>query len=189
MNWIDGISLGVMGLLMALGAWSGLIKAIFRLLSVVCASFGAWYFTQDLANITSKLIDLSPNVLSFISGIVLFIVILLIVLWIGNFISKVIALTPMGLFDRLAGAFLGLLKASLILIVVLNLILLIPFKGEFGKVIKSSQAIKLLKELDLNPYQVNWANLKNQATQEIQKKVLEQDNPLIPPESNNNFDF
>lgn len=95
----------------------------------------------------------------------------------------------MGLFDRLAGAFLGLLKASLILIVVLNLILLIPFKGEFGKVIKSSQAIKLLKELDLNPYQVNWANLKNQATQEIQKKVLEQDNPLIPPESNNNFDF
>lgn len=189
MNWIDAITLGIIGVLAALGAWSGLIKAIFRLLSVLLASVATWFGTAWISDQLSSSLSISPSTIKLVAGSALFLTTLVSVLILGNIISKLVAMTPMGVTDRIGGALLGILKASIICIVLLNLVLLVPIKGQFGKMVNSSIAISIMKHYELDPFDVNWDQIQEKSIQRIKTSIFDDANPLIPPKDFKKFDF
>ena len=159
MNWIDGFSLGLILFLVITGAWSGLVKSIFRLASVGVASSAAWYGVTPCTHFISKQVEFDPAALKVGVGVVLFIGTLILVLTIGNFLSKLINKTPASTLNRIGGALLGLIKAVLILIVLSNIFLIIPWTGKIGAVVNDSQSIRLIKSLNLHPEKFSWQKL------------------------------
>lgn len=194
MNWIDVTSLAIIGTLAIMGAWSGLIKSIFRLLSVGGACAATWFGTAYITEFVAPSIQTSESTLKLIVGSTLFIITLVLVLLTGKLISKLASMTPIGILDRLGGALLGITKASIILLVLLNLVLLIPIKGNFGKMVDQSIAIRTIKDFRLNPFDLDWEQVKKRGSREVQRKIMETEipldkNPLIPPKDSDKFDF
>ncbi len=190
MNWIDTVSLGLILLLMATGAWAGLIKSIFRLLSIAAASYASWAFSLQVAEYIKPHFEWSPTTIKIAVGSIIFVGTLVVVLLIGNFLSKIIAMTPAGLLDRLGGAGLGLLKASLIILIIGNLLLFIPVKihSGFGIQLEQSKTLSFIKQFELQPDPPDWDKIKNDGLKKLKNEHIGS-KKLIKPSKTKKFDY
>jgi uncharacterized membrane protein required for colicin V production len=158
MNPIDLTSLILLALLGILGFWSGLIKAVFRLLAVVAAVAITWFATNPTAAYLSTWFKDAENTLTISFGILFFLGTLMLVLTIGNVLHDFSQKNNFGTFNRLFGLGLGFFKASLIIYTLLSIYSLIPQEmglndwkndSKAWSIFKTS-APKLLKNLEGN---------------------------------------
>lgn len=135
-----------------LGFKKGLLLEIFGVLAFVLAIIGGFKLMEVGMVYLSEYFDFVDQLLPFISFIIIFLAIILLVNMLGKLLKKAIDLTLLGGFDKFAGAILGLVKwaigVSILLWLVNNFgiellgqnedLALYPFLTELGPRIISS---------------------------------------------------
>jgi len=126
MNYLD-IIIAIILILFAIGGWrNGIIKEAFSLVAFILGIYGALKLSDWVGGLLGKLINVSPEWMSVISFIVVFIALALLISWLGNLISDLFASMNLGLVDKLGGLLFGIAQGFLLVGV---LILLLDFFG------------------------------------------------------------
>ncbi len=126
MNYLD-IIIAIILILFAIGGWrNGIIKEAFSLVAFILGIYGALKLSDWVGGLLGKLINVSPEWMSVISFIVVFIALALLISWLGNLISDLFASMNLGLVDKLGGLLFGIAQGFLLIGV---LILLLDFFG------------------------------------------------------------
>jgi len=129
MTWIDILIVIIMLALILHGIIRGLIKSIFDILGIVIGYLLALNFSGCL------------GIPRFIAFFLVFFISLVIVVIIGRTISKLIHITPLGIFDRILGGILGAVKGFIICFIFLIIIILLQ---KFDKTLYSSSIAPLI---------------------------------------------
>ena len=126
MNYLD-IIIAIILILFAIGGWrNGIIKEAFSLVAFILGIYGALKLSDWVGGLLGKLINVSPEWMSVISFIIVFIALALLISWLGNLISDLFASMNLGLVDKLGGLVFGIAQGFLLVGV---LILLLDFFG------------------------------------------------------------
>jgi len=121
MNWLDLAIVVVVAIGLIKGLFDGLIKQVISLVSLIVAIFFAGKAARPLRDILishdSITHVVSPQVISVICYILVFILIIIVFGWLGNLLNKAIT-SPMScinyILGGLSGCFLSLLSLSLL---------------------------------------------------------------------------
>lgn len=156
------IVLGIFGLYLifqvVIGYRRGLMRSMLNLaswiLTFAIAYEGASYFKniviQNVPQIQGTIV--TDQVAYMISYIILMIVCKMIFSIIVRFINKISRIPGVGFINRVAGAVLGLIKGSLIIMVLIFFISLMPYIGmqtEYDQIIGGSELMQTM--VDTNP--------------------------------------
>lgn len=111
---IDLLFLGMMMLAVFNGFRNGLIVALFSIIGWIVGLYAAFKFSYLAAEYLDSIIDVSPRMLSVISFIAVFGVVMLLVSLGAKIIEKTVELTMLGWLNRLGGIFFYVLLYTLI---------------------------------------------------------------------------
>ncbi len=104
------------------GYKKGIIIEIATLAALVLGIYAALFFSGYTANLLTGSFNISTEYLNIIAFIVTFIGVLIVVMFIGKLLEKVINLLMLGIVNKLAGALFGILKGALLLSILIFLI-------------------------------------------------------------------
>lgn len=126
MNYLD-IIIGIILIIFALGGLkNGIIREAFSLVAFIVGIYGAFKLSDWAGSWLGKLINVSPEWMSVISFIVVFIALALLISWLGKLLSDLFASLNLGFVDKLGGLVFGVAQGFLLIGV---LILLLDFFG------------------------------------------------------------
>lgn len=126
MNYLD-IIIGIILIIFALGGLrNGIIREAFSLAAFIGGIYGAVKLSDVVGNWLGKIINVSPEMMSVISFIVVFIALALIINWLGNIIAELVESINLGFIDNIGGIVFGIAKGFLLVGV---MILLFDFFG------------------------------------------------------------
>ena len=126
MNYLD-IIIGIILILFAIGGLrNGIIREAFSLLAFVLGIYGAMKLSDYVGKWLGEIINVSPDWMSVISFIIVFIALALLINWLGNMLASFIESLNLGFIDKLGGAVFGVAKGFLLVGVA---ILLLDFFG------------------------------------------------------------
>ncbi len=112
------------------GIVSGFISQAFSILSLILGSWLAFQFSKTLCGyIIEYLPGVSPAILNVISFIIILTVVLVLFSLLGKVLSKAVKFAMLGWLDKLLGAILSLVKATLI--IALLIILFTTLNSQF----------------------------------------------------------
>ena len=103
------------------GFKNGFISELSSLLAIVIALFVATHFYDYTLSFMQLFIKSDINDMTVFARVLTFLVVLLLVLLGGSFLTKIADFAQMGLFNKILGAGFGLLKGVLILSIFLNI--------------------------------------------------------------------
>jgi len=104
------------------GFKKGIIIEVATLAALVLGIYAALFFSGYTADILTKSFNISKEYLNIIAFIVTFIGVLILVLFLGKALEKVVNLLLLGFVNKLAGAVFGVLKGALLLSILIFLI-------------------------------------------------------------------
>ncbi|SFS72693.1 CvpA family protein [Marininema halotolerans] len=144
------------------GYRKGLIKEVASLIGVILAVYIAWKFSGDLAPTLAKIVPLPDSwtagaagllsldtvVYSTLAFILLFFITKMAVSMIASFLTQITRVPVLSQLNGVGGAALGLLKAFLITMVIVNLLHLAPWENG-KKAVQDSALGKAI--LDVTP--------------------------------------
>lgn len=136
MNFIDIILL--IPLLWGLykGFLNGIIKEATSLVALFLGIYGAASVLEKAKNILSKNILLEEPILSITAFSISFFIIILIVRATGSIVDRLIKIASLNIINRIAGAFFGIIKTTLI---ISTLLIFINKADEYLKVIPKKE--------------------------------------------------
>lgn len=117
MNWLDYAVLAVFMLSIAWGAWRGLVREIMSLVGWVIAFLAANLFAAPLAEELPASIA-RPEYRSLVAFAAIFLLSLIVTTLGALWLAKMLHAAGLGSFDRVYGAFFGLLRALIIVLAV-----------------------------------------------------------------------
>lgn len=100
----------------------GLIIELASLLALILGIYAALYFSGYAADFLINNMDMGPKYVPLTSFILTFIVVVILVYFIGKILEKLVNIVALGFLNKLAGGFFGILKAAVVLSVVLLII-------------------------------------------------------------------
>lgn len=100
----------------------GLIIELASLLALILGVYAALYFSDYAANFLINNMDMGPKYVPLTSFILTFIVVVVLVYFIGKILEKLINIVALGFLNKLAGSIFGILKAAVVLSIVLLII-------------------------------------------------------------------
>lgn len=181
MVWIDIVCLVCVLIFAGIGIWKGLLKSIFHLAAWVLAIAGA-YFAQDLlSDFIASNLELSGFTVTLVCICIGFLVPFLTLSFVGHIVHKAVSDSSISKVNRILGALLGALKASIICFVFLSILHVLPVSGNLKDARNSSTSYAMYKwgleamgfssdEIDI----VDMAEKKaNELTKEIADKAME----------------
>lgn len=122
MNFFDILVLGFLALFLINGFRKGFIISLATLVALVLGIYLAVHFSNYIQDILVDKFHPSRTWLPYLSFSLTFLIVALLVILVAKLLEKVIDLVGLGIFNKIAGALLGLLKglvfASIILFVV-----------------------------------------------------------------------
>jgi membrane protein required for colicin V production len=118
MNYLDIIILVILGFSVITGFINGLVKEVASLAALIFGIWGAIKFSGFTSAKLYEYFDMSGQYIGIISFIVTFIIIVLVIHFMGTLIDKLMEAIALGFLNKLLGTVFGLLKATLILSVV-----------------------------------------------------------------------
>jgi membrane protein required for colicin V production len=121
-NLLDIILLVPLLLFAFNGYKKGIIIEITTLAALVLGIYAALFFSDYTANLLAGSFNLSTGYLNIIAFIATFIGVLIVVIFIGKLLEKIVNLLMLGIVNKLAGALFGILKGALLLSIVIFLI-------------------------------------------------------------------
>jgi membrane protein required for colicin V production len=194
MQIIDIIFLIISLIFIGIGIKRGFTGEIFRIIAMVGGFIVAFLYYPDLTKyfISLKTPTELKNGLSFF---IIYVVVALLLLFIGWLVKKAIHLTVLGWIDRLLGAVVGLLKSSILAYVVCLSVASIPVKQTNSMLSKSytfrmykilPDSLHLKSIIKTRDYVKNFFDSKTPESLDNSKKELDsiKDNVEQLPESN-----
>lgn len=100
----------------------GLIFEIFMIVGMIIGLYIAFKFSNLLNGWVSKIVPADSAVIPYLSFIIVFAAILLIMIFLAKLLEKILSITSLNIFNQIAGAVLGIAKFALIVSVVLWLL-------------------------------------------------------------------
>ena len=178
MNYLD-IIIAIILIIFALGGWrNGIIREAFSLIAFLGGIYGAFRLSDYVGNWLSNLINISPEWMSVISFIVVFIVLAIIINWLGGLLARLIESLNLGFIDKIGGFVFGVAKGFLLIGV---LILILDFFGikdvlneetrESSKLYKSSEKVASWIYDNKN----GWMKKINEEYEKVEKSIKGQD--------------
>lgn len=122
LNIIDIIILALFIPAIWVGISKGLVRQIAGLAALILGVWGAYYFSDFVANKLKPFLDVDQSTLSLISFIGVFLIILIAVILIGRAAEGIIKITLLTWIDRLLGIFFSILKTAFILSLIIYLL-------------------------------------------------------------------
>lgn len=119
MNYIDAIIIIILALAMVNGFINGLVKEVASLAALILGIWGAIKFSTFTAAKLYDYFDMTGRYVGIISFIVTFLIIVIVIHFIGLLVDKLMEAVSLGFINRLLGILFGLFKSVLILSVVL----------------------------------------------------------------------
>jgi len=122
MNILD-IIIGVPIIWMAYRGFSkGFIIEIATLIGLVAGIYAAMHFSFFTTDILKDYFTLNEKYMSILSFTVTFIVVVILVVFIGRLLEKFVSIVALGFLDKLIGGIFGIIKSALIVSVLLFII-------------------------------------------------------------------
>jgi membrane protein required for colicin V production len=118
MNYIDVVILIILGFAVVRGFINGLVKEVASLAALILGIWGAIRFSSFTAGKLYDYFDMSGKYVGIISFIVTFLIIVIIIHFIGMLVDKLMEAISLGFVNKLCGIVFGLLKSVLIMSVV-----------------------------------------------------------------------
>lgn len=122
MNLLDLAILLPIALFAYRGYRNGIVREVLAIAGVVFAVFVAFQFMEELSGLLEPLINQPKDIITLISGLILFAATLILVLTIALLIRKFLELLRLNLINRLFGFLFGGLKAGIAISAVLLLL-------------------------------------------------------------------
>jgi membrane protein required for colicin V production len=119
MNYIDIIILIALALGMIGGFINGLVKEVASLAALILGIWGAIRFSSFTAAKLYDYFDMTGKYVGIISFVLTFIIIVIIIHFIGILVDKLVNAVALGFVNRLLGIAFGLFKSVLIMSVIL----------------------------------------------------------------------
>lgn len=115
MYWLDSVLLIVLAIGATLGAWTGLLRQVARVVTLVVAIYACIHFQDVASRVLVKYVEApSPVLLQILSYVLIFVVVLALGLVITYLLDKLLVVAKLKPMDRILGSLVGLLKAALI---------------------------------------------------------------------------
>jgi membrane protein required for colicin V production len=118
MNWIDLVIVILLGLSVITGFTNGFVKEVASLAALILGIWGAVKFSTFTAAKLYEWFDMSGQYVGIIAFLVTFLIIVVIIHFIGVLADKFIDAISLGFLNRILGMVFGLLKSVLILSVI-----------------------------------------------------------------------
>jgi membrane protein required for colicin V production len=119
MNWLDIIILIALGI----GFWKGLLNGFFveltSLIALIAGIYGAIFFSNFAGEWLRERTEWDEIYITIASFITTFVIIILVIRYIGKLVTKVVDTAKLGTINKIAGAAFGLLKMAFITSVLL----------------------------------------------------------------------
>ena len=131
MNYIDLIIVALLVIGIARGFTEGFIKEFASLLALVLGIWGAIKFSSFVAAELYDYFDMSGKYVGVIAFLITFIIIVIIVHFIGIVVDKSVQTISLGFLNRLLGLVFGFIKNALILSVVFVILNAIEARHHF----------------------------------------------------------
>lgn len=174
MNYLD-IIIGIILILFAIvGLKNGIIREAFSLAAFLGGIYGAIQLSDLVGQWLGKVINVSPEWMSVISFIIVFIALALLINWLGNLLAGFVESLSLGFIDKIGGFVFGVAKGFLLVGV---LILLLDFFGIKDildkKTCESSVLYKNSEKVATWIYENKdgWIEQLNKEYHKIEKKV------------------
>jgi membrane protein required for colicin V production len=100
----------------------GLIIELASLLALILGIYAAIYFSGYAANFLMNNMDMGTKYVPMTSLILTFIVVVIVVYFIGKLLEKLVNIVALGFLNKFAGSIFGILKAAVVLSIVLLII-------------------------------------------------------------------
>lgn len=181
MVWIDVVCLICIIIFAAIGVWKGLLKSIFHLCAWIFAILGA-YFAQDLlSGVIARNFEAGRFAITLICICIGFLVPFLAFSFIGHIVHKAVSNSSISKVNRILGALLGVIKASVICFVFLSILHILPITGTLKENRNSSFSYSAyrfsLEAMGFSSEEVDLAGIAekkaNELSQEIADKATE----------------
>jgi membrane protein required for colicin V production len=131
MNWIDAVILIILILSVVTGFINGFVKEVASLAGLILGIWGAVKFSSFTAAKLYDWFDMSGQFVGIIAFIITFILIVVIIHFIGVIADKIVDAASLGFLNRVLGMLFSLLKSVLILSVILVLLNAIDARRPF----------------------------------------------------------
>ncbi|AZQ43065.1 CvpA family protein [Nonlabens ponticola] len=119
MNWLDIVLL----ILLLIGFWRGFLNGFFveltSLIALVAAIYGSIYFSNYAGDWLMSNTDWSESTITIASFIITFVVIILVITYVGKLITKLVKTAQLNFLNKIAGGAFGLVKLAFIASVIL----------------------------------------------------------------------
>jgi membrane protein required for colicin V production len=119
MNYIDIIIIVILVFAVIRGFINGLVKEVASLAALILGIWGAIRFSSFTAGKLYDYFDMSGKYVGIISFMVTFLIIVIIIHFIGMLVDKLMEAVSLGFFNKLLGTVFGLLKSVLIMSIIL----------------------------------------------------------------------
>jgi len=131
MNWIDVIIIILLVFGLARGFISGFIKELASLLALILGIWGAIKFSAFTAERLYDYFDMTGQYVGIISFLITFIIIVIVIHFIGLLVDKFVEKISLGVLNSLLGLVFGVFKTALILSVIFTVLNAIDAKHHF----------------------------------------------------------
>lgn len=118
MNWIDAVILIILILSVVSGFVNGFVKEVASLAGLILGIWGAIRFSAFTAGMLYEWFDMSGQYVGIIAFIITFILIVVVIHFIGLVADKLINAIALGFLNRILGMVFGIIKSVLILSVI-----------------------------------------------------------------------
>lgn len=131
MNWLDIILVVPVAWLAYKGFKKGLVIEIFSLLALLAGIYGGIHFSDFTTEVLTNDFKFTSEYMPVISFGVTFILIVVLVYYVGKLLEKVIKMMAIGIVNKISGSLFGMLKALLLLSLLLVLVDAIDHRTNF----------------------------------------------------------
>jgi membrane protein required for colicin V production len=131
MNWIDFIIIILLVFGLARGYINGFIKELASLLALILGIWGAIKFSSFTAERLYDYFDMTGQYVGIIAFLVTFIIIVIIIHFLGMIVDKFAETLSLGFLNSLLGLIFGVFKSALILSVIFVVLNAIDAKHHF----------------------------------------------------------
>jgi membrane protein required for colicin V production len=131
MNWIDLIIIVLLVFGLARGFINGFVKELASLLALILGIWGAIKFSAFTAEKLYDYFDMTGQYVGIIAFLITFIIIVIIIHFIGLLVDKFVETLSLGFLNSLIGIVFGLFKTALVLSVIFCVFNAIDAKHHF----------------------------------------------------------
>ncbi len=150
------------------GYQRGIIFEIAMLIGVVLGLYLAFKVSSLFEGVVSKMLDAQGSTLQYLTFFIVFIAVVLIMILLAKFMEGILKIGNLNVFNKIAGAFFGMLKFALVVSVVLSV--LRPVDAQLGLLSAKTKSESYLYQPVLSVSQYLFTALKD-VQQEFSKHV------------------